>query len=428
MVGHVGSNMKPEFCPICNAADIISHSNLFDLTIAHIDCDAFYASIEKRDNPKLEDKPVIVGGGERGVVAAACYVARKYGIHSAMPAWQAKKLCPDVVIIRPRMSLYREVGRAVREKMLSLTPMVQPISIDEAFLDLDGTQKLHQASPAQMLHHLQKEIMAEIGISVSIGLASNKSLAKMASNQKKPHGFFAISSFEAESWLAPKPISILFGIGRSSVSKLNGLGIFTCSELSKADKFTISKILGNQTEKIKELARGIDRRPVAPNRETKSLSTETTFRQDISNFTLLEAELEALTIKLSDRLKSVRLYGTKVTLKLKSSSHQTITRSLTIKSPINMTYEIFEIGRKLLQKEAGKKASYRLLGIAISGFSDRDDNQILNFPSDEYLKQKKLENAVDKLRKTMGKDMLKTGRQFTRDRRQRLKRDSFAKR
>ena len=170
LTGHVGARVAPENCPDCGSGKLRAHRDLFRLTIAHIDCDAFYASVEKRDNPALEDRPVIVGGGRRGVVAAACYIARRFGVRSAMPAWRALKQCPDAVVIRPRMAHYVAISQQIRAKMRALTPLVQPLSIDEAFLDLAGTEKLHRASPAEMLHRLQDEIRREIGITVSVGL------------------------------------------------------------------------------------------------------------------------------------------------------------------------------------------------------------------------------------------------------------------
>ena len=233
--GHFGSTLTFEFCLACGSSNIRVHPELLSLNIAHIDCDAFYASIEKRDNPEIAKKPVIVGGGDRGVVAAACYIARKFGVRSAMPAWEALKKCPEAVIIRPRMEHYVAIGQQIRDQMLSLTPLVQPLSIDEAFLDLSGTEKLHRASPAEALHRLQQDIKRDIGISVSIGLSGNKSLAKMASDRDKPDGFFVVGMDEAESWLAPQPISILYGIGKSAITRLNAIGVFSCDDLATGD-------------------------------------------------------------------------------------------------------------------------------------------------------------------------------------------------
>ena len=192
--GFVGGEDPPTSCPHCHSEEVRWHAELFDLCIAHVDCDAFYASVEKRDNPQLADRPVIVGGRERGVVAAACYLARQYGVRSAMPTWTALKRCPDAIVIRPRMAHYVKISRQIRKKMLELTPLVQPISIDEAFLDLAGTEALHGCSPAVALVRMQTQICEEIGITVSIGLAPTKSLAKMASDRDKPNGFLPLAN------------------------------------------------------------------------------------------------------------------------------------------------------------------------------------------------------------------------------------------
>ena len=223
--GFVGGDAPPDHCPACASQDIRSHAELFTLLIAHVDCDAFYASIEKRDDPSIRDRPVIVGGQERGVVAAACYIARQYGVRSAMPTWQALKRCPDAVVIRPRMDHYVAIGRQIRDHMLALTPLVQPISIDEAFLDMAGTQKLHGCSPAEALVRMQNTIRNDIGITVSVGLSGTKSLAKMASDRDKPDGFFTVGMAEARDWLAPQPVSVLFGLGKSAVARLQAAGI-----------------------------------------------------------------------------------------------------------------------------------------------------------------------------------------------------------
>jgi DNA polymerase-4 len=414
MAGHVGAASAPDTCPDCGSADIRVHPDLFRLTIAHIDCDAFYASIEKRDNPDLISKPVIVGGGSRGVVAAACYIARQYGVKSAMPSWQALKKCPDAVVLRPRMSHYAAIGQAIREKMLSLTPLVQPLSIDEAFLDLAGTQKLHRASPAEMLLRLQQEIRSDIGITVSVGLAANKSMAKMASDADKPEGFFVIGSGEAEDWLAPQPVSVLYGIGKAALARLNSVGIATCGDLARGNDKAVIAALGGQAERIIDLARGLDPRPVLPDRETKSLSAETTFGEDITSFSHLEAELEALCSKVSSRLKAKELAGTTITLKLKLATHRILTRSRTVSRPLNKAYELFDISRELLRPETNKKLKYRLIGIGVSNFSELDGTPALALEDAISGRRNRLEDAFDKLHSKLGQDSVQTGRQFSR--------------
>ena len=411
--GHVGSLTPINTCPHCHSLNIRVHPDLFSLTIAHVDCDAFYASIEKRDNPDLASKPVIVGGGDRGVVAAACYIARQFGVRSAMPAWQAMKKCPDAVVIRPRMAHYVEIGQQVREKMLSLTPLVQPLSIDEAFLDLEGTQKLHRASPAEALHRLQQDIKRDIGISVSIGLSGTKSLAKMASERDKPDGFFVIGSTKAEAWLAPQPISVLYGIGKSAVMRLNRIGVFTCDDLVKGDVRGLSKVLGSQTTMVMNLAKGIDPRPVVADREAKSVSNEITFSQDLSDLEALEAELESLCLELSSRLKAKGIAGGTVTLKLKRADHRVITRSRTLPSRINKAYYLFDVGRDLLIEEVGNDNKFRLLGIGVKDLGELSEARLFDLDGGEDDRRNRLEAAVDQLHVKMGANVLRTGRQFT---------------
>ena len=412
--GFVGAPDPPYDCGECHSRNIRSHPELFDLTIAHIDCDAFYASIEKRDNPDLSHKPVIVGGGDRGVVAAACYIARRYGVRSAMPTWQALKRCPEAVVIKPRMAHYTKVSRQVRNHMLSLTPLVQPISIDEAFLDLSGTQKYHKCSPAEALMRLQKHIYADIGITVSIGLGPNKSIAKMASDRDKPDGFFVIGVAEAETWLAPQPVSVLFGIGKATIKKLHRAGYHSCADLVAADERLLAAVLGSQTRQIMALAKGIDQRPVTPERAPKSVSNETTFSRDLSDFTDLEAALERLCSKLAKRLKASQLTGATVTLKLKRSDHRIITRSYSLDTPTNKAHILFDVGRRLLASETKKQISYRLLGIGVSHLDHMTTQTLFDHNGGFDDKRNRLEAAMDQLQGKLGDRIIQSGRQFSR--------------
>ena len=412
--GVVGALKTPYSCKVCQSRNIRGHPELFDLTIAHIDCDAFYASIEKRDNPNLLDKPVIVGGGDRGVVAAACYIARQYGVRSAMPAWQALKRCPDAVVIKPRMAHYKKVSLQVRDHMLSLTPLVQPVSIDEAFLDLSGTQKYHKCSPAEALMRLQKHLYADIGITVSIGLGPNKSLAKMASDRDKPDGFFVIGAAEAETWLAPQPVSVLFGIGKATIKKLHSAGYHSCADLVVADESHLAAVLGSQTRQIMALAKGIDQRPVTPERAPKSVSNETTFSYDFSEFADLEAALEHLCSKLAKRLKADQLTGATVTLKLKRSDHRIITRSYSLDTPTDKAHKLFDVGRRLLVPETKKQISYRLLGIGVSHLYHVTIPTFFDHNGGFDDKRNRLEAAMDQLQGKLGDRIIQSGRQFSR--------------
>ncbi|HHS89004.1 MAG TPA: DNA polymerase IV, partial [Rhodobacteraceae bacterium] len=231
-------------CPDCHSPRVISHPELFDLTIAHMDCDAFYASVEKRDNPGLADKPVIIGGGKRGVVSTACYVARIHGVHSAMPMFQALKLCPEAVVIKPRMSAYVEASRAIRAMMDELTPVVEPLSLDEAFMDLSGTRQLHGAPPAVMLARLVRRMEDELGLTGSIGLSHNKFLAKVASDLDKPRGFSVIGRAETADFLRNKPVRMIWGVGQAMQASIDKAGIHTFADLLRWDRRDLNARFG----------------------------------------------------------------------------------------------------------------------------------------------------------------------------------------
>ena len=412
--GYVGGNTPPPECPSCGTDNVRSARELFDLTIAHIDCDAFYASVEKRDNPEIRDRPVIVGGRERGVVAAACYIARQFGIRSAMPTWQALKRCPDAVVIRPRMDHYVSVSREIRKRMLALTPLVQPLSIDEAFLDLGGTEALHGCAPAEALVRLQNQIREEVGITVSIGLSGTKSLAKMASDRDKPDGFFAIDSRTASAWLAPQPVSVLFGLGKSAVARLNAGGINSCGDLVSAPEHQLAAILGRSAATIRDLAAGIDPRPVTPDREAKSISSETTFITDLGTKAELEAELEMLCLKVSSRMKAQDLAGGRVTLKLKRPDHSLLTRSQTLAERTDKAHVLFAVGRDLLAQELGGAKRYRLLGIGADQLGPPQGASLLDLVDETGRRRDDLEAAIDDLHSRLGQDALQSGRMFTR--------------
>ena len=414
--GYLGAQIKPEKCSECGGGPLILHDELFNLSLAHIDCDAFYCSVEKRDNPELQDKPVIVGGGERGVVAAACYVARRYGIRSAMPSWQAKRACPSLVVIKPRMAHYQKIGRQIRELMQGLTPLVQPLSIDEAFLDLAGTQKLHNAPPALSLARLQKQIKAELGLTVSVGLAANKSMAKIASDQDKPDGFYVIGDAEAKSWLAPRPASLLFGLGKSQMAKLKAAGIATCGDIVSLPEGQQRALLGSDAFRLVNLASGIDPRAVVPRSRAKSISSETTFDKNLSDYQALAALAETLSSKVSRQLKQQGRAATKVTLKLKFSTHRLITRSRTLPGQTQMQHDIFAAASQLLRAETGKGQSYRLLGVGVeldarqSSVAEPAPASLLDIVDEGRQKKNKLEAAIDQIQEKLGQDLVKTGR------------------
>lgn len=399
-------------CPECGSWQLLKHPELRQLAIAHVDCDAFYAAIEKRDHPELQHKPVIVGGGRRGVVATACYVARIHGVRSAMPMFKALELCPDAVVIPPRMDAYKTAGYAIRELMLTLTPLVEPLSIDEAFMDLSGTDALHHRYPAASMAALAIRIRDEIGITVSIGLSGTKSLAKMASDMDKPKGFHIIGMNNAAEMLAPLPVNILYGTGKVLSQKLNAAGIHNCGDLARANPQLIAKLAGSNAATLQQLAAGIDPRPIIPNRPAKSISSETTFQTDISDLATLAAILEELSEKVARRLKSAHLSGRTVMLKLKSDKHKLLTRSRTLNDPTQLARRIFETGLMMLKDEVASNRYWRLIGIGVDQLDDADHADPVNLADPNLGRVKALEDTVDGLRKKHGNAAIVTGRQF----------------
>jgi DNA polymerase-4 len=392
-------------CPHCGSPRLARHRELDTLTIAHIDCDAFYATIEKRDDPSLIDKPVIVGGGKRGVVAACCYVARTYGIRSAMPMFEALRRCPSAVVVRPNMAKYVKAGRAVRRAMLALTPLVEPLSIDEAFLDLNGTERLHGMSAAKVLARFAIEIERTLGITVSIGLSANKFLAKIASDMDKPRGFAVLGLAEAAEFLAPKPVGFIYGVGAVSAAKLSSDGFRLIADLQRADEHDLMRRYGEEGARLWRLARGIDSRTVSPERETKSISAETTFDRDIGEFRPLEQHLLELTERVSARLKSNALAGSTVTLKLKTADFKTRTRARSLGHPTQLAARIFAAGRDLLGHEIGT-TRFRLIGIGVSHLANAAGDDLSDLID---RRTADAEHAVDKLREKFGRDAVVKG-------------------
>jgi DNA polymerase-4 len=396
---------KAARCPNCGSPRLARHAELDTLTIAHVDCDAFYATIEKRDDPSLVDKPVIVGGGKRGVVAACCYVARTYGIRSAMPMFEALRRCPTAVVVRPNMAKYVKTGREVRKAMFELTPLVEPLSIDEAFLDLTGTERLHGMTAAKSLARFASQIQRDLGITVSIGLSANKFLAKSASDMDKPRGFAVLGQSEAAEFLAPKPVEFIYGVGAVSAAKLSSDGFRLIADLQRANEHDLMRRYGEEGARLWRLARGIDARGVSAERETKSISAETTFERDIGEFRALEQHLWDLTERVSARLKANALAGSTVTLKLKSADFKTRTRARSVGHPTQLAARIFAAGRDLLSHEVSQ-TRYRLIGIGVSSLSDATGDDLSDL-IDRRVAGAEL--AVDRLREKFGKDAVVKG-------------------
>jgi DNA polymerase IV len=399
-------------CLQCHSPRLIHHAELHNLSIAHIDCDAFYASVEKRDNPELRDKPVIVGGQTRGVVSTACYIARIQGVKSAMPMFKALKLCPDAVVIRPDMAKYAKAGKQVREIMFQFTPLVQPISIDEAFLDLTGTTRIHGTSPALSLAKLIKQIENEVGITASVGLSHNKFLAKMASDLEKPRGFSVIGKTETREFLAAKSVGAIWGVGQAMQAQLNRAGINNISQLQALEKNDLMRRFGSMGARLYHLSRGEDLRDVSLESETKSISAETTFDENISSFEELEPILWNLSQKVSRRAKAAQLAGTTVTLKLKNADFQSRTRAVSLNEPTRLAHRIFEAAKPLLKKEiSGTK--FRLLGVGISHLTDSDSDPEINSLDAHSATLTKAELAIDTIRKKFGNSAVERGLTFT---------------
>ena len=388
-------------CLACGSPRLLRHPERDRLAIAHVDCDAFFAAVEKRDDPGLADKPVIIGGGKRGVVATACYVARTYGVRSAMPMFQALKACPDAVVIRPDIDKYRIVGRQVRQMMFELTPLVEPVSIDEAFLDLSGTDRLHHASPALTLAHFAHRIETEVGITVSIGLSYNKFLAKIASDLEKPRGFSIIGRQDAADFLAEKPVSIIPGIGSAAQARLAKAGITLIRHIREMPPALLFEALGRDGQRLARLAWGQDERKVTTERETKSISAETTFDRDLRTFEDLEPVLWRLAEKVSKRLKAAGLAGGSVTLKLKDTDFRLLTRTRSGLPPTQLATRLFEPARQLLQAACDGTA-FRLIGIGASDLCDAAGADRGDLADQSVIRQAHMEAAMDRIREKFG--------------------------
>ena len=396
-------------CGTCHGRRLLKHDELDALSLAHMDCDAFYAAIEKRDDPSLRDKAVIVGGGKRGVVSTACYIARISGVRSAMPMFMALKLCPDAVVIKPRMAKYAEAARAVRAMMRELTPLVEPLSLDEAYLDLSGTERLHGVSPAKTMAALARRIESEVGITVSVGLSFNKFLAKLASEIDKPRGFAVIGRAEAKDWLREKPVGYIRGAGAALQARLAKDGITRIGQLQDADPRDLAARYGATGLWLSRLASAEDSRAVDPAGERKSISSETTFSQDISRYQELEDILWAQAERVSAHAKATGLGGRTVTLKLKTASFKLLTRSVSLDAPTQLADKIFRVAREPLRREA-KGVAYRLLGVGISQLCAAEECDPADLVDKDAGRRAAAERAMDRVRQKFGGDAVGKGR------------------
>jgi DNA polymerase-4 len=398
-------------CLHCRSPRLLRHPEMHYLSTAHLDCDAFYAAIEKRDDPSLRDRPVIVGGQHRGVVSTACYIARIRGVKSAMPMFQALKLCPDATVIPPDMAKYAAVGKQVREVMLAFTPLVQPLSVDEAFLDLAGTERLHGRSAAYSLAVLARRIETEIGITVSIGLSHNKFLAKMASDLDKPRGFSVIGRAETLGFLAVRPVGAIWGVGKAMQAQLAKDGITMIAQLQSREKADLMKRYGMLGARLYHLARGEDARHISPDEDTKSISAETTFDVDMSDYKALERLLWQMSEKVSRRAKKERLAGSTVTLKLKTAEFKIRTRNVSFQDATVLADRIFSAAQPLLKREATGTA-FRLLGVGLSHLREIEPADAAPTLDARAATRAKAEHAIDRLRQKFGNSAVERGLAF----------------
>ncbi|SPH24433.1 DNA polymerase IV [Defluviimonas aquaemixtae] len=397
-------------CPACRSPRILAHPELFALSIAHMDCDAFYASVEKRDDPSIRDKPVIVGGAKRGVVSTCCYLARIKGVRSAMPMFQALKLCPEAVVVKPRGSHYATVSKQIRAMMDELTPVIEPLSLDEAFLDLTGTERLHKAPPAVLLCGLLKRMEDELGLTGSVGLSHNKFLAKIASDLDKPRGFSIIGEADTAAFLKGKPVRLIWGVGAAGQEHLAAAGIRTFDDLARWDRKDLHHRFGQIGDRLWHLARGEDYRRVNPHEPMRSISAETTFNEDIAERDLLEGHLWRLSERVADRAKAKDLAGRTVTLKLKSADFKTISRRHTLREPTQIADRLYREAADLLVhvKEEGP---FRLIGVGLSDIVPaREADLTADLLDPQAARRAEAERATDAIRARFGPDAIVKGR------------------
>jgi DNA polymerase-4 len=403
---------EPVRCPSCRSLRLVRHAELAQLAIAHLDCDAFYASVEKRDDPSLRDKALIVGGGVRGVVTTCCYIARMSGVRSAMPMFRARKLCPEAVVVPPNFTKYRAESQRIMEKLRRVTPLVQPLSLDEAWLDLAGTERLHKATPAETLARLQAQIERDVGITVSIGLAANKFLAKIASDLDKPRGFAVIGAAEAQAFLAPRPVAILPGVGPAFAQTLISDGYATVGDLAEAEPKRLADRYGAHGLHLHQLAHGRDARQVNPRERRKSMSAETTFDVDISDVAALEDILWPLCEKVARHARGESIAGRVVTLKLRATDFKIVTRRRTLPFPTQTARSLFAAAREMLVAEA-RGRPWRLIGVGISDIVEQAtaSGDFLDGGESRALSGEK---AIDALRGRFGAQAVIMGRTLKR--------------
>jgi DNA polymerase IV len=385
--------------------------------ILHVDMDAFYASVEERDDPRLVGQPVIVGGTpeRRGVVAAANYAARRFGVHSAMAAATARRLCPQAVVLPPRMQHYADISRQIRAIFARYTPLMEPLSLDEAFLDTSGSEHLF-GDAATIGRRIKQEIHDEIRLVASVGVAPNKFLAKIASEVEKPDGFVVVAPDMVQAFLDPLPLGRLWGVGRVTGATFARLGIDTIGQLRTLSQATLEQLAGSTGTKLWQLAHGIDDRRVVPDREAKTISHETTFAANIADPASLRAWLLELTEQVGRRLRRHELSGRTVHIKVRSADFHTITRARTLPRPTNVTQELWQAAAEIFDEYAAKKSlSIRLLGMGVSGLGANQKAQQQLFDNEDHHKQGQLDSVADAIQERFGGQALRRGTRLLRD-------------
>jgi DNA polymerase-4 len=378
--------------------------------ILHLDVDAFYASVEEIIDPSLKGKPLIVGGSPegRGVVTSASYAAREFGVRSAMPAAQALRLCPQAIVLRPRHKIYGEYSARMMAILDEYSPLVEPLSMDEAFLDVTGYQP-RWSSPEELAHHLQDRLQVELGLTASIGLASNKAVAKIASGLKKPHGFVVVSHGKEAEFLAPLPVEKLWGVGDVTAKSLHELGVSTIGQMAKLSSAQLEARFGRRGRYLYRQARGMDDGPVVVERQGKSMSRETTFAQDIGDRQVLRKKLRSLSESVARRLRKRGLRGRTIKLKLRYSDFKTLTRQVTLETPTDLEQVIFEKAARLLDKAWDRRKNVRLIGVGVSKF-ETEQRQLSLFEGTgegRVEKLSRLSQAVDRIREKYGNEAIR---------------------
>ncbi len=389
--------------------------------ILHIDMDAFYASVEERENPGLKGRPLIVGGqaSARGVVAAANYAAREFGIHSAMPTATAVKRCPDLIIIKPRGNLYSQVSRQIRAIFNRYTPKVEPLSLDEAFLDPRGSERLYGGA-IEIGKHIKSDIKQELDLIASVGVAPNKFLAKLASDHGKPDGFTVIHSEQVQSFLDPLPVKRIWGVGKVTQARLAGFKINSVLDLRSHPKQFLIREFGKYGQQLWNLAHGIDDREVTPDSEVKSVSQEMTFDHDITEYGSIESSVLYMVEGVGYRLREAGIKGKTVTVKIRYDDFKTITRSGSLDFYTNTTDDIWRAAKQILQKTLkNKPVSIRLAGVRMSGFGENEKQQTTIFdegfnkldPNNPQSDKKQLlDSLADEIKNKYGEASIKRGK------------------